>query len=113
MGQFFDLIELFCHAGDCPETSFVFMGNFSNRGFEVVETISLLLALKLRYPHRMTLLRGLHETRANQKQFGAEYQMLKKYGHSGVFDACMEAFKCLPMAALVNESIFCCPGGPP
>ena len=62
-GQFFDLMELFKVGGECPETSYLFMGDFVDRGFYSVETFLLLLALKVRYPDRITLIRGNHESR--------------------------------------------------
>eukprot|EP00850_Spirogloea_muscicola_P007462 SM000037S13597 [mRNA] locus=s37:799182:801573:- [translate_table: standard] len=62
-GQFYDLKELFKVGGDCPQTSYLFMGDFVDRGFYSVETFLLLLALKVRYPDRITLIRGNHESR--------------------------------------------------
>ena len=47
-GQFYDLQELFKVGGDCPETNYLFMGDFVDRGFYSVETFLLLLALKVR-----------------------------------------------------------------
>lgn len=62
-GQFYDLSELFKVGGDCPRTNYLFMGDFVDRGFYSVETFLLLLALKVRYPERITLIRGNHESR--------------------------------------------------
>ena len=62
-GQFFDLMELFKHGGECPRTNYLFMGDFVDRGFYSVETFLLLLALKVRYPDRIHLIRGNHESR--------------------------------------------------
>lgn len=62
-GQFYDLLELF-RVGDAPpRTNYLFLGDFVDRGFYSVETFCLLLALKVRYPDRITLIRGNHESR--------------------------------------------------
>ena len=56
-GQFYDLKELFSVGGECPDTNYLFMGDFVDRGFYSVETFLLLLALKVRYPDRDVLIR--------------------------------------------------------
>jgi len=61
-GQFFDLLNLFENVGGWPpETSYIFLGDFVDRGHNSVETLSLLLCLKLKFPAHITLLRGNHE----------------------------------------------------
>jgi hypothetical protein len=62
-GQFFDLLNLLNVGGWPPSTSYVFLGDFVDRGHNSVETLSLLLCLKLKYPGHITLLRGNHEVR--------------------------------------------------
>ena len=46
-GQFYDMMELFKVGGDCPQTNYLFLGDFVDRGFYSVETFLLLLALKV------------------------------------------------------------------
>jgi len=61
-GQFFDLLNIFETVGGWPpHTSYVFLGDLVDRGHHSVETLSLLLCLKLKFPAHVTLLRGNHE----------------------------------------------------
>lgn len=62
--QFYDLIEIFRIGGYSPHTNYLFLGDYVDRGLFSVETISLLTCLKLRYPDRVQLIRGNHESRA-------------------------------------------------
>lgn len=79
-GQFYDLDELFKVGGDCPDSNYLFLGDFVDRGFYSVETFLLLLALKVRYPDRITLIRGNHESRQITQFYGFYDECLRKYG---------------------------------
>lgn len=69
-GQFYDLIELFRVGGELPGTSYIFMGDFVDRGHYSLETFSLLMCLKACYPDKITLLRGNHESRQITQVYG-------------------------------------------
>jgi len=56
-------MELFKIGGQPPDTNYLFMGDYVDRGYHSVESVSLLVALKVRFRSRITILRGNHESR--------------------------------------------------
>ena len=110
-GQFHDLIELFNRGGEIPNSSYIFMGDYVDRGYNSVETIQLLLCLKVKYPGNITLLRGNHETRQTSALYGFYEETSRKYGNPNPWKFCMEVFDHLPISAIVEGKIFCIHGG--
>ncbi|KAJ9464159.1 Serine/threonine-protein phosphatase 4 catalytic subunit [Diplonema papillatum] len=110
-GQFHDLTELFKVGGDVPMTNYVFMGDYVDRGFYSVETFLLLLALKVRYPHRVYLVRGNHESRQITQVYGFYDECLRKFGSVNVWRYCTEVFDFLTLSALVGDKVLCLHGG--
>lgn len=69
-GQFYDVLELFKVGGELPQTRYIFIGDFVDRGYHSVETIELLFCYKLKYPQQIILLRGNHESRQITQVYG-------------------------------------------
>eukprot|EP00462_Mataza_sp_D1_P021381 CAMPEP_0175143280 /NCGR_PEP_ID=MMETSP0087-20121206/13333_1 /TAXON_ID=136419 /ORGANISM="Unknown Unknown, Strain D1" /LENGTH=249 /DNA_ID=CAMNT_0016427309 /DNA_START=28 /DNA_END=774 /DNA_ORIENTATION=+ len=110
-GQYNDLLELFRIGGQPPQTNYLFMGDYVDRGYYSVRTVQLLMAFKLRYKDRITLTRGNHESRQITQVYGFYDECLRIYGNANVWKYFTDLFDYLPLTALVEQQIFCLHGG--
>ena len=57
-GQFHDLLRLFEMGGFPPATNYLFLGDYVDRAKQSIETITLMLCYKVKFPETFFLLRG-------------------------------------------------------
>ena len=118
----------FFHIGNCLSSSYSafppsdsHQGDYVDRGYYSLETITLLLCLKVkfffsthfffiylnhRYPDHITLLRGNHESRQITREYGFFDECQKRYGNVLPYNKCMDVFDCLPVAAVSFTFLF-------
>ncbi|CAK65363.1 unnamed protein product (macronuclear) [Paramecium tetraurelia] len=109
-GQYFDLLRLFEYGGYPPESNYLFLGDYVDRGKQSLETICLLLAYKIKYPENFFLLRGNHECASINRIYGFYDECKRRYTIK-LWKTFTDCFNCLPVAALVDEKILCMHGG--
>lgn len=109
-GQYYDLLRLFEYGGFPPESNYLFLGDYVDRGKQSLETICLLLAYKIKYPENFFILRGNHESASINRIYGFYDECKRRYDVK-MWKTFADCFNCLPIAALIDDKIFCMHGG--
>jgi protein phosphatase len=124
-GNFLDLMRFFDQwktptdfstGGDIDQFDYVFLGNYVDRGAFNLETICLLMALKIKFPDQIHLLRGNHEDRKVNINYGLGEECKLRLeddltSADSVFKKLNEFFDYLPLAAIIGKKICCMHGG--
>lgn len=102
--------------------NFLFLGDYVDRGTNCLECVAYLLAQKLLLPDKVFLLRGNHETRdvnGWEEHYGERsflQQCRVRFGDDlgyRVWEICNQVFDRMPLAAVIDQDIFCVHGGIP
>lgn len=122
-GQYADLMRIFHQygapqrgdGGDIQLVDYLFLGDYVDRGKHSLETIVLLLALKIQYPSRVFILRGNHESPEVNARDGFLHECVERLGGKKPGVAAWRRlnllFEWLPLAAVVNGCILAVHGG--
>jgi len=109
-GQYCDLLRIFDFVGTPEDHPFLFLGDYVDRGKQGLECICLLLAYKIKYPKTFFMIRGNHEQSEINRIYGFYAECEQRYSVR-LWKQFQEVFDSLPIAALIDNVIFCVHGG--
>merc|ERR1719399_2485135 len=109
-GQYYDFVKMLEVGGAPGETQYIFLGDYVDRGSYSIEVLALVFSIKIKFPKRIWMLRGNHECRQMTAFFNFRDECEYKY-NAAVYDAIMDCFDSLPLAATINGKFLAVHGG--
>jgi len=123
-GQYGDLMRLFGkynyptdgEGGDIETTDYLFLGDYVDRGNFSLEVMCVLLALKVKYPKQIHLLRGNHEDPMINSIYGFKEECKRRLREDpdepySCWNKFNYVFEWMPVGAVIDSAILCIHGG--
>uniref|UniRef100_A0A8C3J0C4 Serine/threonine-protein phosphatase with EF-hands n=1 Tax=Calidris pygmaea TaxID=425635 RepID=A0A8C3J0C4_9CHAR len=113
-GQLDDLFLIFYKNGlPSPSKSYVFNGDFVDRGKQSLEILIILFTFLLIYPKEVHLNRGNHEDHMVNLRYGFTKEVMQKYKVHGkkILKMIQNVFCWLPLATLIDQKVLIIHGG--
>ena len=110
-GNIHDLIRILHKCGLPPNVTYVFLGDFVDRGEYSIEVVTLVFLLFINFPENVYIIRGNHEFRDINSTYGFKENVESVYNSDSVWEAFNSVFDYLALGVLINDNILCVHGG--
>lgn len=113
-GSLESLFNIFESKGYPDKTKYLFLGDYVDRGRNSCEVMMTLYAYKCLYPNQIYLIRGNHEFRDMNENYGFKSECLRRISqqqNEKFYKEITGTFKYLPICSILNDKIFCVHGG--
>ena len=110
-GHLPDLFRIFQKCGWPPAKKYLFLGDIIDRGEFSLETILIILVLKISFPENVFVIRGNHEFPDMYKKGGFLAEIVHFYKEIDLEPYFFSCFSQIPIAALIANKVLCLHGG--
>jgi serine/threonine-protein phosphatase PP1 catalytic subunit len=74
-------LRIFNRHGFPPQSNYLFLGDYIDRGLQSLETVLLMLSYKVRHPTKFFMLRGNHESESINTVYGFKDEVIRRYNN--------------------------------
>jgi len=104
------MLRIFDYGQYPPDSNYLFLGDYVDRGKQSIECACLVLAYKIKYPENFFVIRGNHECASINRIYGFYDECKRRYSIK-LWKTFTDVFNCMPAAAVVDDKILCIHGG--